>query len=498
MLPPGERRIFMSRVIIAQAVSAVVLFLMSTVALGQTLDTDELRAELNRILQTHETARRTTVTCKVVDLQTGRVVFEKDSGRLLVPASNLKIYTSACALDTLEPTTTFATRLVATGKCSAGHLQGDLVLVGGGNAMLTSAELLRLADRVVDELQIARIDGRVLVDNTRYASPLKGPGWMWDDDPDDYNMSITPLMVDFNVLTVRLTPQGNRVHAALAPASPFPPIQFVDQTVSEAGPRVTRAPFTETILIADRGPLEKVRETKLTMHDPGRWVAGMLQQMLTERGVQFGDGANHSEGDKCREGDERDFAELVHDGVDLATTLNHFHEESENAVGEVLLHEIAIARGVRRPRWKDAAQCVSTWLVENAGLEPGSFRYVDGSGLSRYNLISADSAVDLLSFMDQHRHARVFRDSLPKYEVDLGEIEGADGSTPSDNPGSSRVSAKSGSMTGVSTSSGYVTTLGNRQLAFSILANGFIGTAKPIHDLRAKVWRALVRYAPAE
>jgi low affinity Fe/Cu permease len=79
----------MSRVIIAQAVSAVVLFLMSTVALGQTLDTDELRAELNRILQTHETARRTTVTCKVVDLQTGRVVFEKDSGRLLVPASTL-------------------------------------------------------------------------------------------------------------------------------------------------------------------------------------------------------------------------------------------------------------------------------------------------------------------------------------------------------------------------------------------------------------------------
>lgn len=470
--------------------AVVVLWLLvSPAALAQPRNADALRAELTRILQTHETATRTTVTCKVIDLRTERVLFEHGGGRLLVPASNLKIYTAACALDTFEPALTFTTRLLAKGEIQSAELKGDLILIGGGDAMLTSAELRELAGRVVDELKISRVNGRVLVDNSRYASSLKGPGWMWDDDPDDYNMSITPLMIDFNVLTVRLTPQGDQVNATLVPASPVPSIQLVDRSSYPAGPRATRLPFTDTILIADRGALEETEEIKLTMHDPGPWVAAMFQQMLIERGVRFTAGTNYPQVGG------QDPVGLVHKGVDLTTTLNHFHEVSENAVGEVLLHEIAIARGIKRPRWQDGARVVTNWLVEEAGLTRDSFRYVDGSGLSRYNLISADSAVTLLSFLDKHRHAKIFCDSLPKYEVDLSGIEWPE-TDHSSRLEPSRVSAKGGSMSGVSTCSGYLTTLSNRRLAFSILANGFIGSATPVRGLRAQLWRALVTYSP--
>ena len=121
-----------------------------------------------------------------------------------------------------------------------------------------------------------------------------------------------------------------------------------------------------------------------------------------------------------------------------------------------------------------------------AGLEPGSFKLVDGSGLSRYNLICADSSIKLLAFMKQHPHYETFFNALPVYEVET--------------PGGEKqelVRAKPGGMSGVSTISGYALTLDGRQLAFSMLANGFIGKSKPVHELRGKGWGVLVRYQAA-
>jgi PBP4 family serine-type D-alanyl-D-alanine carboxypeptidase len=174
----------------------------------------------------------------------------------------------------------------------------------------------------------------------------------------------------------------------------------------------------------------------------------------------------------------KDRRELTHHGKTLAETLKHFHEESENAVGEVLLHEIAIAKGTTQPDWPAGAKAISDWLVEKAGLEAGSFRLVDGSGLSRYNLISADSAVRLLEFMHGGEHFDAFFASLPTEVVGDEAV----------------VSAKGGSMTGVSTISGYLKNDEGRLLAFSLLATGFVGDNKPVFDLRQRVWRELVRY----
>ena len=152
-----------------------------------------------------------------------------------------------------------------------------------------------------------------------------------------------------------------------------------------------------------------------------------------------------------------------------------------------------MARGVERPDWPDGAKLVSEWLVDKAKLEPGSFRYVDGSGLSRYNLISADSSVRLLQYLQQSDDFEPFFQSLPTSDVKLKGVETAGAKDTSTEP---RVSAKGGSMSSVSTMSGYLRTLDGRLLAFSLLANGFIGKNEPVFDLRQQVWRELVRYQP--
>lgn len=460
-------------------------------AAADSLDAAALEKHLDEVLDRHPTAKRTAVTLKVVDLESGETIYDRGGDRLQVPASNLKIYTSACALDTFGPDHRFKTIVRADGPIENGVLRGNLKLIGGGDAMLTSKDLQKLAKRVVDELGIRQIIGDVMVDNSRYAPRLKGPGWMWDDEPSYYNMSVTPLMVDFNVLTVKLTPDAEGfVYAKLEPPSNSPELVSVGADVAAGNELATRRPYTDPIEYRGDRKLDKPTELRMTMHDPSPWVAGMFSQMLAEEGVNFSPPSRKAVADAEGGATAR---ELVHEGPTLAETLKHFNHVSENAVGEVLLHEIALARGVERPDWPDGAKIISDWLVEQAKLEPGSFRYVDGSGLSRYNLISADSSVRLLQYVKQSDDFEPFFESLPTSEVKLDNAVTAGAKDTSTAP---RVSAKGGSMSSVSTMSGYLRTLDGRLLAFSLLANGFIGNNEPVFDLRQQVWRELVRYQP--
>jgi PBP4 family serine-type D-alanyl-D-alanine carboxypeptidase len=441
------------------------------------LDDDALKKALDATLNSHPTAQRTTVTLKVIDLESGDVLYDRGGDRLLTPASNLKIYTAACALDTFGSTHRFQTTVGAGCVMRNGNWYGDLWLIGGGDSMLRTKDLATLADRAVKEMHLKSISGRVKVDNSRYGGERLGPGWMWDDEPSDYSMAVTPLMLDFNTLTVKLTPGANGTEAKLAPPADYPSIRRAEKRNEGEQPSVTRRPFGDDLILLEGVELEKPVEQKLSVNDPGRWTAAVFEQMLRDRGVEFLPGMAGMAGTKPS------FVIspwVTHDGPPLSETLKHFNHESENAVGEVLLHEIAIEHGVKRPAWPAGAKVISKWLVDKAGLEKGSFRLVDGSGLSRYNLISADSSVRLLKYLHDSAHFDAFFQSLPIEKVD----------------GKPVVSAKGGSMSGVSTMSGYIKTDDGRLLAFSLLANGFLGDNKPVFDLRQCVWRELVRYRP--
>ena len=141
---------------------------------------------------------------------------------------------------------------------------------------------------------------------------------MWDDQPYYFNMRVTPFMVDFNVRAL--------------------PGRFDD----------------------DGDPVRRAVE------NPAAWVAEEFRKMLIARGVTIATGDQES-----AVGQQRT---IIYDGVPLSDALKHFNHVSENAVGEVLLHEIAIAHGKSRPGWADGAERISDWLHNEAGLQRGSFR----------------------------------------------------------------------------------------------------------------------------
>ncbi|MEM6332679.1 MAG: D-alanyl-D-alanine carboxypeptidase/D-alanyl-D-alanine-endopeptidase [Planctomycetota bacterium] len=489
---------------------SAVVFLMSIalllaanalpVAALEPLDDRSLAATLDALIDNHPTARRTTVALKVVDPATGEVLYDRHGDRLLTPASNLKIYTSAAALDLLGPDDTGATTSIEIDRD-----ERTLRLVGGGAPMISSDDLRGWARQAADWLPVlpGGASWRVVtaVPEEWAGLPDKGPGWMWDDEPDYYNMTITPLAVDFNTLKVTVAAGDAGTTATLVPASAYPEIVDTVEALAPGGGnpvrsvRVDRDPFTDTVLVSGRltrgaKPIEGV----ITMHDPDLWVAGVFAEMLRERGVPVGEisTAVHAEAAPSA---------MTFASDPLREAVKHFNKVSENAVGEMLLLRLGQEHGDHErfgpdASWPKGAAVIGDWLINTAGLEEGSFRLVDGSGLSRYNLITADSSIRLLTFMLRHEARDAFIDSLPVYAVALPQ--GGDwGGKPLAEFDAERVFAKPGGMSGVNTISGYVDTLDGRRLAFSFLTNGYVGSSAPSRDLRGKVWAELVRYRPA-
>ncbi|MEM9914701.1 MAG: D-alanyl-D-alanine carboxypeptidase [Planctomycetota bacterium] len=507
----------------------------------EPLDAEALQDTLTELIATHPTAKRTNVALKVTDLETGEVLFDQNSDKLYTPASNLKIYTSAAALDLLGPDYRWTTR-VAIRDTGNQRLDPSIHLIAGGDPMLDTSQLISLATQLKHELgRQHEFKSLVMASDHAWSEvPLKGPGWMWDDDPDYYNMSIAQIMLNFNVLNITFEALAEPDFSSVDlweqegysirydPSSTYPPRSIdslaamgLPQTAHTDSMEITRDDFEHEVLFNGRlKPGSDPVNARINVHSPRLFATAAFKRILENTGVQVGREMPHIDGNEALShsgpatghtytdlatdyspDNDKVVLVVVHKGKTNTEAVKQFLKVSENAVGEMLLLTLSEKFGEgEKVSWPSGAKVISDWLVDEAGLEEGSFRLVDGSGLSRYNLISADSSIRLLAYMkNESEHFEPFFDGLPIYKVALPKDAGAKwGGVPIAEFDAERVFAKPGGMSGVSTISGYVHTLDGRWLAFSLLGNGYIGSSAPVRDLRNQVWAELVRYQAAE
>ena len=159
----------------------------------------ELQARINEILDKPELSSA-MVGVKVVSLDTGKTLFEENAHKLLRPASNMKIYTVATALDRLTPDFRFSTSVYATTRPdSSGVIKGDLTIYGRGDpsiaARFNNGDYFKgiddLASRIV-AAGVKRVDGDLVGDESYFVGPQYGAGWEWEDLTWYYGAEITP------------------------------------------------------------------------------------------------------------------------------------------------------------------------------------------------------------------------------------------------------------------------------------------------------------------
>ena len=460
----------------------VLLFCVSSVAAQQPKTLPELRAKISEVLAKPELSSA-MVGIKVVSLDNGRVLFEENAAKLLRPASNMKLYTVAAALDRLSPDYRFSTSVYANTRPDAsGVIHGNLIIYGRGDpsiaARFNNGDYFKAIDELAGRIVAAgvkRVEGDIVGDESYFVGPKYGSGWNWEDLTWYYGAEITPLTANDNALDLFVKPGAAIGAPALITTGPPDPLLTIVNkvTTSAKGSRreisINRGLGENTITITGSIPLEDRGYTGgIGISHPGLLFVYMLRSSLVQKGVTI-TGASRVNASVPV---QNEIATLQSPpfSVIAAQTL----KPSQNLYTELILRTLGKVTPPPAtmlnpsPTTEELGLEAVKAFLKTVGLRPEALVLDDGSGLSRNDMITAEASVQLLTFMSKHRYASVFRDALPIGGVD-GTLRNRFKGTPAEN----NVRAKTGSLSSAASLGGYLTTAGGEKLAFSIMVNNY-------------------------
>lgn len=422
----------------------------------------------------------------VYDLTDNIYLYKHNAERYFIPASNMKLFTTIAGLDKLGPDYQWKTEVFVTGQAQAdGVLQGDLVLKGYGDPTLTPADLQKLAEQI-KAAGITQVNGNLLVDESYFDATRLGTSWMWDDEPYGYSAQISGLAVNKNYTTLTATP-GKTVNDApsltMNPATTYLTVTNRLKTIEgeQSNVLVERPRGKNEIIVSGTiGVNAKPYNEDVTMEDPALFVGALWKEQLEKQGVSF---QPKMELKKT----------VLKSGVPMHTHLSkplseimiELNKDSDNFYAEMLLKTLGVTQ--KDEGSFEAGSAAVADVMKRAGIESG-YRQVDGSGLSRFNMITPTQMIESLIFVQEQDYRAELEKSLPIAGVD-GTLKNRMKATTAQN----NLTAKSGSLSGVNTLSGYVTAKNGHKLAFSILING-IYKSKYARDLQDRVGILLSAY----
>ena len=431
----------------------------------------------------------------VSSLGTAEVLYGMNGARLMIPASSQKLLTTAAAAERLGWDYRFTTRILATGPIEDGTLQGDLIIVGNGDPTINRRhpERWRAFDdwaAALREKGIQVIIGRVIGDDNAIAEPGWGMGWSWDDLAYGYGAPIGALQYNENQIDLLVGP--GMVPGARAIISTSPPGSgiLVDHGVTTAAhaaeTKVEIARIPGTSFLEVRGQIAiGAQPIALTaaVDNPTRLYLSAFREALSRHGISV----NGSMSDI----DELDAPPPTHAATELLSDRSPPLSEvidvtmkwSRNGYAETLLQAMSPPE---TPATDTRGLEALHETLTNWSILPESYVPRDGSGLSRYDYVTAEALASLLTVLwKDPRHADLFRSTLP-----VAGLSGTLANRLKGTVAEGRVVAKTGSMSHVRSMAGYITTIEGEPLVFSILVNNF---RVPASEIDALIDKALIR-----
>ncbi|HSM13746.1 MAG TPA: D-alanyl-D-alanine carboxypeptidase/D-alanyl-D-alanine-endopeptidase, partial [Thermoanaerobaculia bacterium] len=421
-------------------------------------------------LAAHRVARELGV--RVVDLADRREVFAAEADQPRILASNTKLMTTAAALAELGPDFVYETRVLIRGRVEQGALEGDLAVLGSGDPNLSGRfhdgdayAIFRGWARSLAARGVRRVGGDLLLVNGLFEEPRVHPDWPRDQLTTWYEAPVDALSFSDNCVLVRVRP-GARAGAP-ARVETVPPLDYFRirnsaRTSNDPGRLfVTREDAADVVVVSGTvGRRSAGTDVWVAVYDPPAYFGAALRDALAGEGIEVAGGTRPVHGLP-----EGVWEEVTRHVSDLPTTLAVPNKRSQNFYAESLLK--LLGRRLRGDgSWPGGTAAVRSTMAR-LGLDPDRLELADGSGLSRANRASARSMTDLLERMYFHAYGREFVRSLPH----SGEEGLSWQRRLATGPYRGNVFAKTGTLRGVSTLSGYARAVSGRVYAFSILLN---------------------------
>ena len=431
------------------------------------------------------------VGMKVVSLKTGEVLYEQGAEKLYHPASTMKLITAATALVKLGPNYRFHTTLYTD---PVEDNLGNIYLKGGGDPLFNSNDLEKMVERLV-EVDTKALQGDIVVDETYFDAIRRGKGWMWDDGPiGGYYPHLSALTINRNGVQLRISPGSKvddpvRVH--LDPPTQY--MKIVNHATTVGVSERTRLTIkredgsTEANVLMIDGVMtigQAEMNRRVDVLDPALYCGTLLREMLAERGVTLYGTVRYGEVP------EEAVEISQHISPPLSRILREMNKPSDNLIAELLLKTIgAELRGAPGTAEKGLGAIGN--LLGIIGMDRRYYTFADGSGVSRYNLVTAALLTDLLVYM--------FHDFavMPEYLASL-PVGGVDGTLTRRMRGMSAegvLRAKTGTLRGLTALAGYTVTADGETVAFSIIVSNYLGSVSPRRALQDKIGDILTRFS---
>ncbi|MGE3513215.1 MAG: D-alanyl-D-alanine carboxypeptidase/D-alanyl-D-alanine-endopeptidase [Vicinamibacterales bacterium] len=442
-----------------------------------TPEVARLRHSLDRILDTPDLESGTWGVA-IRSLRSGDVFYAKHPRKLLTPASTLKIVTLAAAAERLGWDFTYETEVLGLGAIDFGFLDGDLIVRGSGDPSLsdddgTAARVFRTWAERLKALGVRVLSGRIIGDDNAFDDEGYGAGWMWDDMDQAYAAGIGALQLNVDATVVTVTAAGTSGGpATVSVATDASGLAIHNRVVTApAGTpaRVTlRRRANSTVLDvsgevpAGGDPVSR----RIAVVNPTRYFVEELRKALIANGIDVQGPAVDIDDLEVPPHVADAVPLLVHRSPSLRTLAETMMKVSQNQYAETLLKTLGAQVGI--PTFAGGRDVVLQ-LLDEWGIPTGQLVLADGSGLSRYNLISAEALTAVLARVAQSAALEgPFRAALP--------VAGGPGMLASrllGTPAAGVIQAKTGSMRHTRSIAGYARTADGEPLAFAILANNY-------------------------
>lgn len=421
---------------------------------------------------------------QVQSLKNGEILYAHHAKKNMIPASNMKIFTSVFALDKLGPDFQYLTKVYLHGRFENDTtFSGNLILRGMGDPTISGRffenKVTKILEDWADSLaakKIKIIHGRVIGDDNFFGDDVLGKHWEWDEESYWYSAQVSGLSFNDNCVNWYVTPtrMGQPATIQIVPGTKYVTIDNAITTV--AGPSESQEiEFTRqrnTNIIQAKGKIALNSEAQVgfvTVENPALYTATVMKEILHKKGIEVDSESVDIDSlpfYTYRDSDTTVVRVATYQSPKLEEILKIVNKRSQNLFAEQLLRTVAAI--IDSDGTGQKALKLEKEFLKNIGINPDKMYIMDGSGYSRTNLVTPESIVALLKYIRGHKYWNVFYESLPKAGIERTLNHRMNGT-----PAEGNVRAKTGTLDNVSSISGFVKTADGEELVFSVICNNF-------------------------
>jgi D-alanyl-D-alanine carboxypeptidase/D-alanyl-D-alanine-endopeptidase (penicillin-binding protein 4) len=437
-------------------------------------------------------ANSSEVSIQIVEVDSGAVIAERNPHTPLAPASNMKLFTTAAALDLLHPDFEVKTTVYVRGAADpTGTLDGDVKIVGHGDPTIGGRFHDNHATEVIDEWAtdlkragVKTIRGNLIFEYGYMDTEYIHPTWPVDQLVNWYEAPVSAFTMQEGCVEVRVLPSkpGKACTVQLEPPTSY--ITVESTCVTGRGlPFITRIRGTNTVVVRGGVPARSgPTEVFVTVENPIHYFAAVTAETFVRNGITVQGQIVLTPRDA-----RPDWRPVAQHSTPLNIIVDVINKKSQNHYAEQLVKIIG-AEKKGEGSWKAGPAAVTEWLTGKLGVPPEEYHQADGSGMSRENRASANAFIHLLREMWKSPWREDFVSSLPY----SGDPDAKFGHRLRSAPYARNVYAKTGYIVGVVGLSGYVHAQSGKIYAFSFIFNNYHVGVYAVHAIQDEMLKELI------